>query len=123
MKDLGLIKEEDHLLGGETTPPEPESSSTPDAEIPHSPPSPVDSRTLLAKQERAHAQEQLKDTGIPLFHYGRLDVTTTGNYVVTITDITGTLSIQMLWTPAFLDGFMAQVAKMKALEEEPAGTE
>ncbi|GAI58146.1 unnamed protein product [marine sediment metagenome] len=116
MKELGLIPEEEDLLGGETTPPEPETSSDLDREIPHSPPLPADPRVKLAKDERANAQEQLAP-GIPMFHYGRLDQTTTGNYVITITDITGTLSIQMLWTQEFLDAFMLQAAKQKAMED------
>ena len=111
MEELGLVPAGDDTLGGEkSVEPEPEPPLEPAS------PSPPSSHFALGKQEREHAREELAE-GLPQFHYGRLDRTNTGQYVVTITDITGTLTIQMCWSPVFLNAFMALAAKQIAVGE------
>ena len=117
-RELGLLPDDDKTSGEEKSS---ESEPSPLPNPPDSPPFLTGEE--VAKEERGGAQTIARKANLQLYHYARINRTSSNNYVVTLTDVTGTFSIQLLWSEEFLDAFIMQAAKQRSLGIEQTGAE
>lgn len=110
LRELGLIGDKDgtDTLGGEK-PSEDQADPTP-----ASSPSPPSSGTAeLLQTEMRQASEASGNMGLPHAHFARLDRTKDGTaYVVTVTDFTGTIGMQLFWPRSMLHNFIKLALRM-----------